>query len=776
VQLADLETRLAAAQAEAEARLRTEQDRVAEFQRRADGLEQRLSMAERERAELENWSITLEAESQSFQSRLQQEADRATAAQLAAEQAHSELITLQSALADVQARLAAANTQHAEAESRAQTEHAALQARLQQEAERATAWERRSAEVLQQLAAAGEQLDAAEGRLAEQCSSGEVQQRDQSSDADAQAARAALEAQLNELSEATRFERESWHHDRERLHQECRMLGHRLIQKQKELDEVHAKVRAASHPAESGQMTITMDQIQQQMEASAVLDEQRTGWLAEKERLERRVIELQEQISQQQNFSQQMTLGPAAVAQLQLEGQADQSAQRIHELETQLQELRQELAAAHVALSHVDVPAGGDEDSQLAQLQVHHEQGAEDLAQTRQMLAEERARLAAEQQQSAADREQLALSRAEFDTQRQEWEDKLRDKEQLLNRQAEELLDRMTRADSRLRELDEERAGHSEQQIAIAAQLVDLERRRAELDRRESECESRRANALPELPSAVDEVRDDAFLAAEPASRAVSPMHREQEAGVDEQALDPPLTVTQEVSIPEHCAAQFAGASPATSGPPQPVWTKHSDTPPPADDDSIEAYMSRLLKRVRGDGPAAGVPAAAPPPPPAPATLAEPEPSEPMTMTMPANIEPVKPEEYLPRNKAPEASTSLAAMRELANSVARTAVVKHQRKSGGRDAMYQSVGALLTLVCSIAAAGFAYRTQSVPTAAGAIVGLLATTYWGGKAARNLLRAMMLKAPTLEHDLLSPAVVDASVPSVQEQQDSTDQQV
>ena len=104
-------------------------------------------------------------------------------------------------------------------------------------------------------------------------------------------------------------------------------------------------------------------------------------------------------------------------------------------------------------------------------------------------------------------------------------------------------------------------------------------------------------------------------------------------------------------------------------------------------------------------------------------------------------------EQFLPRNRPPELNTSLVAMRELANSAARTAIVHHERRSGGQLALAKAVGALLTLACSGIAAYFAYRTQSLYAGIGAAIGGLAGCYWGGKAALQALQAMKLRVPS-----------------------------
>jgi hypothetical protein len=162
--------------------------------------------------------------------------------------------------------------------------------------------------------------------------------------------------------------------------------------------------------------------------------------------------------------------------------------------------------------------------------------------------------------------------------------------------------------------------------------------------------------------------------------------------------------------------------------------------------------MARLLKRVRGDSPPAPHSFLPLTPPAAPvaavkADIGQSAGSAADSIQVPEQPAPC--EEFLPRNRAPELTANLAAMRELANSAARTAIVKHQRKSGSQLAFTQSIGAVMTLFCSCAAGYFALRTQSLYAGIGAAVGGLATCYWGGKAARHALKALLLRVPVVE---------------------------
>ena len=237
---------------------------------------------------------------------------------------------------------------------------------------------------------------------------------------------------------------------------------------------------------------------------------------------------------------------------------------------------------------------------------------------------------------------------------------------------------------------------------------------------------------------------------------------------LDEPSRGQPAELAGEVGPDvEQPAAPDEFAPTPTTEKPKPVWNQPDVPARAADDDSIEAYMARLLRRVRGDAPASAQ-RFIPPVTPSPTLIAmvpsqadEPVP----TATVEMRIEPVTdtgPVDFIPRNKARESTSSLAAMRELANSAARTAIVKHERKSGGKLALAKSIGAVLTLVCSLVAAYFAYRTISLYAGIGAAVGGLAACYWGGKALGHALQAMLLQVPVVKSIAL-PAPVPAHDP-------------
>lgn len=158
-------------------------------------------------------------------------------------------------------------------------------------------------------------------------------------------------------------------------------------------------------------------------------------------------------------------------------------------------------------------------------------------------------------------------------------------------------------------------------------------------------------------------------------------------------------------------------------------------TPAAEEDESIEAYMARLLQRVRGETAASTV---QPPkeepmaPPPSPAPPASPvDPTAKLT-----------PQEYVPRSAAPESHTHLSTLREVANVAARLAVDRHVRKQTGKKAASKLLGGLLTSSGGVAAAYWAWRAGSLPGLVGAGIGGLTGVVWVVTSLRQLLHTLL----------------------------------
>jgi hypothetical protein len=165
------------------------------------------------------------------------------------------------------------------------------------------------------------------------------------------------------------------------------------------------------------------------------------------------------------------------------------------------------------------------------------------------------------------------------------------------------------------------------------------------------------------------------------------------------------------------------------------------------DEESIESYMDRLMKRVRGDS----MPLASKPIPiaqaaeePAPQSVATPD----ATTEEPPEEAEEEAAEHSPRRPAPEIS-NMTAMRELANSAARSAIDKHVRKHTGKQATGKLLGACLTVCTSLVLAYWAWSAQSLLATVGAAIGSCIGLYWTLAAVRRLFSLMRLNRPLEE---------------------------
>jgi hypothetical protein len=187
----------------------------------------------------------------------------------------------------------------------------------------------------------------------------------------------------------------------------------------------------------------------------------------------------------------------------------------------------------------------------------------------------------------------------------------------------------------------------------------------------------------------------------------------------------------------------------------------------PSDEESIEKYMERLMQRVRGDSTSGARP------PLAAVFQAAAEQAKP-AQRVPAPEadapQPVTPEEYVPRSQAPEQSQNLAAMRELANSAARSAIEKHHQKSHGKQAAGRLLGAGIVLLGSALLGYWAWHSHSLAAGVGAAIGLVTGTLWALRGLGRLLHSLKLShPPAAPADVESPdetplvATIDDAVP-------------
>jgi hypothetical protein len=184
--------------------------------------------------------------------------------------------------------------------------------------------------------------------------------------------------------------------------------------------------------------------------------------------------------------------------------------------------------------------------------------------------------------------------------------------------------------------------------------------------------------------------------------------------------------------------------------------------------------MARLLKRVRGeDDPGAPRPqrteAVYAPPPRASDAAAKPSPAQQAKQISINIVEPdSQPGEYLPRSQAPELTTNLKAMRELANESARTAIHTSVRKRGGASAMgrfFVAVAALIIGGMLIWLSPSFTSLTAYGAAASLVIGLLF-------AARGLADVRRYRSALRSRPSAQPRDAAVDPPAVEAPQDGT----
>lgn len=172
------------------------------------------------------------------------------------------------------------------------------------------------------------------------------------------------------------------------------------------------------------------------------------------------------------------------------------------------------------------------------------------------------------------------------------------------------------------------------------------------------------------------------------------------------------------------------------------------------DEESVEAYMKNLLARMRGDS--VEVPASAPTPAPsqAPATPTRQSPYElRQAMRMQPDegdqSEPMDLDTYVPLTNAPEKGKNISALRDLANSTARTAIHKSTRRrtlSGSLMKFAISAIALTVAAALFAINGVAVNIALIATMAALFVAMI-WGYDGIKSLKPLLQNSLVLQPT-----------------------------
>lgn len=237
---------------------------------------------------------------------------------------------------------------------------------------------------------------------------------------------------------------------------------------------------------------------------------------------------------------------------------------------------------------------------------------------------------------------------------------------------------------------------------------------------------------LPEIDALASDRRttDDDESAdsseAEP-DAATGPSWRDQVAYLynEENEPTPPEPLVRPITPVASSHSSFANGSPVTES---------------GDEESIEAYMARLLKRVRGDASGEVAPMQSVKP------VAEPVASPIQAHAAPAAVTespidntPLTPVEFAPRSAAPEHQLGMAAMRELAMHSARQAIDQSALRRFRQGAMLRTLGAALSFGVGTFLVCWARSTQNNLAIGGAMVFFVV----GGTFAYYRLRMMKL---------------------------------
>jgi hypothetical protein len=476
-------------------------------------------------------------------------------------------------------------------------------------------------------------------------------------------------------------------------------------------------------------------------------------------------------------------------------------------LATQLEQLRtqaeQITADRQKVTQDLDEAGKAREQLELDRLQLTNDRAQ--VEQDRLRLEQDRAQLEQDRARFEQDRTQIEQNRMQV-TECEAKQEALEERELQLESQVADLAEQVAAASARAIELDAHREQLTALQTSLDERGLSLQRQQDELEVRSAELEAKTA----ELNSLRDEVNAQSSAArgeesrggVEPAGEATneesrpqsvvvtsawqSPEELQQEsvenavdhaepaegsgadgnesANVDsvlsrlvksglwrggeaadagsetgEEASEAPVSQTMVFSEPMAGAtASLANQEQAgPQRPPRPAQA-HGD-----DEESIESYMDRLMKRVRGDStPLASKlnPIAKPAEEATPQSVATPA-----ATTEEPTEEAEEAGEYSPRRTAPEIS-NMTAMRELANSAARSAIDKHVRKHTGKQVTGKLFGACLTVGTSLMLAYWAWKAQSLPAAVAAAIGSCIGLYWTFAAVRRLFNLMRLNRP------------------------------
>jgi hypothetical protein len=263
--------------------------------------------------------------------------------------------------------------------------------------------------------------------------------------------------------------------------------------------------------------------------------------------------------------------------------------------------------------------------------------------------------------------------------------------------------------------------------------------------------------------------------AAEPNPWAVSEKEREVSASTNEHATEAETAPAQSASFIDrysHLFAEDETAAPAVIGaPPIPQAVQASSLPAVSvtpssavnasgsgEDESIEQYMAKLMKRVRGEDSTAALSVTAPAATPATeqsevptavsASSDVPEHKDAVDLAAEAGQAQEVPSEVpvnwdaFTRRAATAPTTDLGALRALANQTARGDISRHRLKTHRRDAKTKVIVSVLAGMTSLWLMLAAPNWRDIQFIT-ACVSLIVAAYWAGEALREMVRWMRI---------------------------------
>lgn len=331
------------------------------------------------------------------------------------------------------------------------------------------------------------------------------------------------------------------------------------------------------------------------------------------------------------------------------------------------------------------------------QLQKEAEAGAEEV---QRQLSQQQEQLQKRDQQAEREAAELQQEREAWELERNRFEAELEARTQQLAEQHEQLQHQREELHSQWESLNAERRQFESQRESESESGVEAE----------EEAEHVAPPFWPEV--ARDDVGDGFAVDGEqgeaPPSFESEAIASDEEVRFEAPSADMPVSADdvlsrmgQQPNWDEEKPDPFAVEEDPAESQPQ----TNTDTPESVEADeeeSIEEYMARLLKRVRGDEdsslsqPVTRANDSSSPEP----VAAEPSVESPQQPSFVAELT-GESSEFRPRSQPPELSTNLQAMRELANESARTAIDSSARRRGSSAAGGKFLMAAVALVIGV---------------------------------------------------------------------------